>query len=84
MYNKTLPDRLGGWPCVRIMSQFEIMKGKGKEMTENHYWFAEQMQMPVDFGLFKEFDVDMTGQDNDKNEMSWKPIEITEGCFKGV
>ena len=45
----------------------------GEKMTTNHYWFATQMQMSPDFGLVKEFGVEMEWKDN-----SWtgtgKPI----------
>ena len=36
----------------------------GEKMTTNHYWFATQMQMSPDFGLVKEFDVEMEWKDN--------------------
>ena len=71
-------DRVGGWPCVRLMKRLNQIKNRQMETTD--YWNAGQMQMSPDFGLIKEFDVDMTGQVDGESKISWEPID-TNKCF---
>ena len=91
LYNITSLKKTGGWPCVRMMDKLnDKRKKKGDNMNENDYWFAGQMQMSPDFGLFKKFDVDTSVQENEEDEISWRPKELgcedwgeQRGCFKG-
>ena len=60
-------------PCRRMDDVLKNPKNIdkfGSKMTTNHYWFTEQFQMSPDFGLVKEFEVNLTLENDGWEELA--------------